>query len=80
MNLLQMLDFDEATVHLTMVSSVCWYRHVLRREFGHVLRIALEFAVEGQRKKKTGKKKKMLGGNLCLSCVQCWCLLSSDAA
>ena len=34
-----------------MGNSVRWYGHVLRREDGHVLRKALDFEVEGQRKK-----------------------------
>ena len=29
----------------------CWYGHVLRRVDGHVMRRALDFEVEGQRKK-----------------------------
>ena len=32
-------------------SSVCWYGHMLRKEDDHVLRMALEFEVEDQRKK-----------------------------
>ena len=36
---------------LAMAKSVCWYGLVLRREDGHVLRRALDFDVEGQRKK-----------------------------
>ena len=34
-----------------MVSSVCWYGHVLSREDGHVVGRAFEFDVEDQRKK-----------------------------
>ena len=34
-----------------MVNSVRWYDHVFRREDGHFLRRALDFEVEGQRKK-----------------------------
>ena len=44
-----------------MAISVCWHGHVLRREDGHVLRRALDFEVEGQRKKwrlmRTWKKQ-----------------------
>ena len=36
---------------LSIANSVCWYGHVLWREDGHVLRRALDFEVEGQRKK-----------------------------
>ena len=35
---------------------MCLYVHVLRREDGHVLRRALEFEVEGQRKKGRPKR------------------------
>ena len=38
------------------VSGVRWYKHVLRRDDGHVLRKALEFEVKG--KKKQGQPKK----------------------
>ena len=44
-----------------MANSVCWYGGVLRREDGHVLRRALDFDVESQRKKgrlkRTWKKQ-----------------------
>ena len=44
-----------------MANSVRWYGDVLRREDGHVLRRALDFEVNGQRKKGrpkwTWKKK-----------------------
>ena len=33
-----------------MADSVRWYDHVLRREDGLILRCALDFEVEGQRK------------------------------
>ena len=36
---------------LLAMSNVHWYDHVLRREDGNVLRLALDFEVEGQRKK-----------------------------
>ena len=49
--LILMLGLNETINHLAMVNSVCWYGDVLRREDGHVLRRALEFEVEGQRKK-----------------------------
>ena len=35
-----------------MVNNVRWYGHVLRREDGHVMRMALDFDVEGQKKKE----------------------------
>ena len=51
-----MLGFNETEDQLAMANSVRWYGHVLRREDGHVLRRALDFEVEGQRKK--GKLKR----------------------
>ena len=54
------LMLNETIDQLAMANSVCWYGHVLRREDGHVLRRALDFEVEGQRKKwrlKTGHGK-----------------------
>ena len=50
-DLIFMLHFNEAIDQLAMASSVHWYGPVLRREDGHVLRMALYFEVEGQRKK-----------------------------
>ena len=51
-----MLDLKKTIDQLAMANSVHWYGHVLRREDGHVLRRALHFEVEGQRKK--GKPKR----------------------
>ena len=56
-DLMFMLGLLETIDQLAMVSSVSWYDHVLRREDGHVLRRALYFEVEGQRKKGTPKEK-----------------------
>ena len=39
-----------------MANSVRWYGHVLRREDDHILRMALDFEVEGQRKKGRPKR------------------------
>ena len=44
-----MLGLSETIDQLTMAK--IWYGHVLRREDVHVLRRALDFEVEGQRKK-----------------------------
>ena len=41
---------------LAMANSVRWNGHVLRREDGYVLGRALDFVVEGQRKKKSPKR------------------------
>ena len=51
-DLMFMLGLRETIDQLAMASSVRWYGHVLRREVGHVLRRALDFEVEGERKKR----------------------------
>ena len=50
-SLMLMLALNERIDQLVMASSVHWYGHVLRRADGHVLKRALAFQVEGQRKK-----------------------------
>ena len=45
------MDLNETMDQLAMANDVSWYAYVLRREDGHVLRMALDFVVEGQRKK-----------------------------
>ena len=56
-----LLSLNETIDQLAMADSVCWYGYVLRRVRGHVLRRALDFEVEGQRKngrpKRTWKKQ-----------------------
>ena len=47
-----MVGFHGIIDQLAMTNSVRWYGHVLRREDGHVLRRALDFKVDGQRKKE----------------------------
>ena len=51
-----MLGFNETIDQLAMANSVHWYGHVLRREDDHVLRRALDFEVDGQRKKQRWKR------------------------
>ena len=51
--LMSILGLNETMDWLAMANSVCWYGHVLRREDGHVSRRALDFKVEGKRKKKS---------------------------
>ena len=51
-----MLGLIETIDQLAMANSVRWYGHVLFREDGHVLRRALYFEVEGQRKKWKPKR------------------------
>ena len=43
---------------MAMSKIVHWYAYVLRKEDGHVLRRALEFEVEGER--KNGRAEKMM--------------------
>ena len=52
-----MLGLKETTDQLAMANSVRWYVHVLRRADDHVLRSALDFEVEGQRKKGRPKEE-----------------------
>ena len=47
----QELGLNETIDQLAVAKSVYWYGHVLRREDGHVLRMTLDFEVNGQRKK-----------------------------
>ena len=56
MDLMFMLGLNETMFHLAMTNSVHWYVHVLTREDGHVLRWALDFEVECQRKKGWSKR------------------------
>ena len=55
--LLVMLGLKEILDQLAMENSVCWYGHVLRREDSHVFTKALDFEVEGHRKKVRPKRK-----------------------
>ena len=50
-DLMFMLGLRATIDQLAMASSVHWYGRVLRKEDGHVLRRALNFEVECQRKK-----------------------------
>ena len=49
--LILMLGLYEAMDHLAMANSMFWYGHVLRVEDSHVLSRALDFEVEGQKRK-----------------------------
>ena len=60
------LSLSETIDQLAMANSVHWYGYVLRRGDGHVLRRAIYFELEGQRKKgrpkmsqKSSLRKKM---------------------
>ena len=56
---LTLMGLNEAMDQLAMASSVHWCGHVLRREDGHVLRMAVDFEVEGQRKRWRPKRTVM---------------------
>ena len=43
-------------VQMAKANGVRWYRHVLRRDDGYVLRKALEFEVKGKRKRGRSRK------------------------
>ena len=47
---------SETVVQMAKENGVRWYRHVLRRDDGHVLRKALEFEVKGKRKQGQPRK------------------------
>ena len=49
-DLMEMLGLKETVVQMAKANGVRWYRHVLRRDDGHVLRRALEFEVKGKRR------------------------------
>ena len=57
-DLVFMLCLNEIMDQLSMANSVHWYGHKLRREDDHVLRMALDFEVEGQR--KNGRPKRLV--------------------
>ena len=48
---MSMLGLDESIDQFVMANNVYWYGHVLRREDGYVLRMALNFEIDGQMKK-----------------------------
>ena len=56
MDLMFMLGLNEIIDQLVMANSVLGYGHVLRREDSHMLRRALDFEAEGQRKKERSKR------------------------
>ena len=55
-DLMFMLGLKETVDQLAMANCVRSYGHVLRREVDHILRRALDFEVEGQRKKGRPKR------------------------
>ena len=55
-DLMFMLGLSATIDQFTMANSVRRYGHVMKREDGHVFRWALDFEVEGQRKKKEAEE------------------------
>ena len=55
-DLMLMSGLNEAIDQLIMTNSVCWHSHALRRVDGHVLTMAVDIEVEGQRKKWRPKR------------------------
>ena len=51
-----MLGLNQTTDQMAKASRVRWLRHVLRKEVGYVVRNALEFNVEGRRKRGRPKR------------------------
>ena len=52
---MEMLGLKEIVVQIAKVKGLRWYRHVLRKDDGHVLRKALEFEVKDKRKREQPK-------------------------
>ena len=50
-------SLKETVVQIAKANGVRWYKHVLSRDDGHVVKIALKFEVKGKRKQ--GQPKKM---------------------
>ena len=55
--LMAMLGLEEMVDKLAKANGVRWYGHVLRKEDGHCLRRALEYEVDGRRRR--GRPKRM---------------------
>ena len=51
-----MLGLKETVVQMAKANGVRRYRHVFRRDDGHVLRKALKFEVKGKRKRGRAKR------------------------
>ena len=51
-----MFGLSETIDQLAMANSVHWYSDVLRREDGHVFGRALDFEIDGHRKKLRTKR------------------------
>jgi hypothetical protein len=55
--LMEMLGMEESVERLAKANGVRWYGHVLRRDELHPLRKALDFSVDGQRRRGRPKKR-----------------------
>ena len=55
-DLMEMLGLKDTTVQMAKANGVRWYRHVLGRDEGHILRKASEFEVRGKGKPERPKK------------------------
>ena len=55
-DLMELLGLEESVVQMAKANAVRWYGHVLRSDDGHALRRALEFEVEGRRKRGRPKR------------------------
>ena len=55
-DIMEMLGLKETVVQMAKANEVRWYEHVLRRDDEHVLRKALEFEVNGKRKRGRPRK------------------------
>ena len=53
---MEMLGLKETVVQMAKANEVRWYELVLRRDDEHVLRKALEFEVNGKRKRGRPRK------------------------
>ena len=45
-----MLDLNEDIDKLAMANTVCWYGHMMRRWGDHVLKMEMDFEIEGRMK------------------------------
>ena len=53
---MEMLGLKETAVQMAKANGVRWYRHVLRRDDGHVFRKELKFEVKVKRKPRATKE------------------------
>ena len=56
-NLMEMLGMKETVVQMAKANGVRWYRHVLRRDDGHVLIKALELKLKARGSKDNQRRR-----------------------